>query len=119
MKFEYSKNKYSLENVIDTLIRPFDNIQWFINDHKDDDWQYEERSYIIMHIENGIAECYDAYNTIDRRDIPLKDLSLTEEYAIQYELDLLFNKLSKEDKEFAYSLLEQKSNLEELSFVAY
>lgn len=72
-----------------------------------------------MHIENGIAECYEAPSLIRRKDIPVKDLSLVEECAIQYELDLLIKKLPKKDREFAYSLLQQKSNLEELSFVAY
>ena len=69
--------------------------------------------YSIIDINNDIATCV-SYDEV--QNIPLKDLSLTKEEAVNFELEKLIQKLSEEDRELIKDLLEKQAQFRELEF---
>jgi|GEM_PF-4486114 hypothetical protein len=113
MKFEYSKDKYSFLNVKKDFADLYDERIWVINFHKNEGWRYNQTVYSIIDINNDIATCV-SYDEV--QNIPLKDLSLTKEEAVNFELEKLIQKLSEEDRELIKDLLEKQAQFRELEF---
>ena len=67
----------------------------------------------LSEVEGEIAVCWAPKTRIE---IPVKDLSLTKEDAIKFELKKLMKKLSKEDSELLRDLIEKQIQFKELEF---
>lgn len=87
----------------------YDERIWVINFHKNEGWRYNQTVYSIIDINNDIATCV-SYDEV--QNIPLKDLSLTKEEAVEK----LIQKLSEEDRELIKDLLEKQAQFKELEF---
>ena len=113
MLFKYDKEKYSFLNVYKELGNEVFHYIWVINYHKGEGWEYNERTMSLSRVEGEMA-VYWAPKT--RIEIPLKDISLTKEYAIKFELSKLMKKLSKEDSELLRDLIEKQAQFRKLDF---
>lgn len=67
----------------------------------------------LSRVEKEMALCWTPKTRIE---IPVKDLSLTKEDAIKFELKKLMEKLSKEDSELLRDLIEKQIQFRELDF---
>lgn len=67
----------------------------------------------LSEVEGEMAVCWAPKTRIE---IPVKDLSLTKEDAIKFELKKLMKKLSKEDSELLRDLIEKQIQFKELEF---
>lgn len=113
MLFKYDKDKYSFINIYKELGKEMFNYGWVINYHKGKGWEYHERVMSLSEVEGEMAVCWAPKTRIE---IPVKDLSLTEEDAIKFELKKLMKKLSKEDSELLRDLIEKQIQFKELEF---
>lgn len=111
MLFKYDKDKYSFMNVYKELRKEMFNYGWVINYHKGEGWEYRERVMSLSEVEGEMAVCWAPKTRIE---IPVKDLSLTKEDAIKFELKKLMKKLSKEDSELLRDLIEKQIQFKEL-----
>lgn len=113
MLFKYNKDRYSFLNVYKELGYEIFNKSWVINHHKGEGWEYNERTISLSRVEGDIAICWAPKTRIE---IPITDLALVKEDAVELELNRIKNKLSEGDKEMLESLLVVRDQFTELKF---